>query len=404
MAEARPGHVDATLRHPRSGTCLHLVGTAHVSAASAEAAEEAVREIRPSAVAIELDEDRLRRMLQPESGGVGVGAGTSLSGVAAMALQGKIIQHVGALGYAAAGAVLGSKPGAEFIKAREAALEVGAEVVCVDRPATVTIARAYQAAAEQARRDSKAASAAVGSAGHAKHSQEEQRGGGSLLTAMEEAGCETPEATLRAAQRILNACMRGEEVVIDDLLQVRTCAKRVVENTRRRTLDTDYPVQAMVDEAALDDDSGTGTNEMKRNAWLAAFRVIADERDLILAHRMALLAERSGGLPVVGVVGAAHVRGIERRWADACAPGAEEAVAPLLAMPASYGAFGPFVASCAALLGFGALAARRFPRLVAVSSGAITGISAVGALAAANGIVRLETATQRLVKAARMLD
>ena len=62
-------------------------------------------------------------------------------------------------------------------------------------------------------------------------------------------------------------------------------------------------------------------------------QVVREERDLILARGLFEVGEYSGKWPVVGVVGAAHVKGIQEQWSFACTPEAAQQVAGLMEAP-----------------------------------------------------------------------
>ena len=405
MSSSDGANADAVLTHPFTLGDVHIVGSAHISRASAIQAEALVRGIRPRYTAVELDEDRLRRMIVGERdeqsrvarAEVGVGAGQTLSEVISLTLRGKITQHVGALTYAAAGAVLGSSPGAEFLAARKAAEQVGSEVICIDRSADVTIAR-VMAAVGQAASVKPSAPPTTSSSSSASGCDQRRRGDDGMLAAMEEAGCAEPNLVVEAAKRVLRAAMQGDEIQPDDLMQMRVCGTKMVESSRVKALkSTGGPVaDAFLGLPDMEKEQGRS-----RDFYSAVFRVIADERDAIMAHRLAQLAERAAGEPVVAVVGAAHVNGITRKWQDACMPEYGESVKPLLAMPSSNAA--PAVTATLAIVTGVMVLARRFPRFIAASSGVATGGALVGGLIAARGAVQVEAATRRLVEASRAL-
>lgn len=60
--------------------------------------------------------------------------------------------------------------------------------------------------------------------------------------------------------------------------------------------------------------------------------MVGTERDLVLARSLYLAGERSDR-PVVGVVGAAHIKGIKQQWGFVGTPEAAEQVAGLMVAP-----------------------------------------------------------------------
>lgn len=125
-----------------SGESVWVIGSAHVSASSAEEAAELIRTVRPGTVVVELDAARYEQLLKSQRlGRAGSGAevasrGGSAVKLASLAFTGKLPAFGMSLAYAGAGALLGSEPGAEFIAAVRAAEEIGAVVVLGDRGAS----------------------------------------------------------------------------------------------------------------------------------------------------------------------------------------------------------------------------------------------------------------------------
>ena len=115
-----------------SGSAVYVLGSAHISASSADEAAELIRAVRPSAVVVELDPVRYERLLAAQRlGRVGSGAevasrGGSALKLAQLAYRGELPGFALSLAYAAGGALFGSEPGAEFAAAVAAAHEVGA--------------------------------------------------------------------------------------------------------------------------------------------------------------------------------------------------------------------------------------------------------------------------------------
>ncbi len=173
---------------------MYIVGTAHVSKKSAEDVERVIRAVRPDAVVVELCKSRSGIMQSPEEeettdqgleeseeelvGGRPVsGAGVSSSSSATRGRRGarnasNMLQLSGggsgffsAIGRSVqlggqsalllrvlmanlaglAADQLGVQGGLEFVAARKAAEEVGAQIVLGDRPIEITLKRAWEA-------------------------------------------------------------------------------------------------------------------------------------------------------------------------------------------------------------------------------------------------------------------
>ena len=122
---------------------LRIIGTAHVSSESIEEVRRTIAEVEPDVVAVELDPGRYRRLLDEKlgverddfslrdalrHGNIGV----LLAAWFLTYFQRKV------------GDDIGVKPGAEMLAAIEAAQEVGARVVLIDRDIGVTMQRALK--------------------------------------------------------------------------------------------------------------------------------------------------------------------------------------------------------------------------------------------------------------------
>jgi pheromone shutdown-related protein TraB len=118
-----------------------LVGTAHVSPKSVEEVEEAIEEIQPEAVCVELDETRLQALRDPHAWAqlpvldlIKEGKGPQLlAQVLLSSYQRRIGEETGV------------RPGQELLSAVEAAEALDAEVVLADRDVGTTLRRAFQA-------------------------------------------------------------------------------------------------------------------------------------------------------------------------------------------------------------------------------------------------------------------
>lgn len=116
-----------------------LVGTAHVSARSAELVAQIIDEERPDAVCVELCQMRYESILRYGMNRemnlldlIGMRKGHFLTWLSLWYFQKKV------------GERLGIKPGAEIVKAIEAAKAAGASVYPIDRDMRVTLDRAWK--------------------------------------------------------------------------------------------------------------------------------------------------------------------------------------------------------------------------------------------------------------------
>jgi hypothetical protein len=131
---ADPSPTTTTLFHPTTGVPVTIIGTAHVSALAARQTRELILRLKPDVVVLELDPQRLVSMLRdaqlklPARHLAETNVHTHWDALSVM-YQGRLVQVMGGLAYAAVGAVLGSNPGAEFLAAVDAAKEVGAQIV-----------------------------------------------------------------------------------------------------------------------------------------------------------------------------------------------------------------------------------------------------------------------------------
>jgi pheromone shutdown-related protein TraB len=123
------------------GRTIYLVGTAHVSAASAELVTEVIREFRPTAVAVELCEARFQSLQDPER--------WKNTDILTVLKQRRGYVLIAQLLLAAFQKRLGNKlkikPGAEMLSAIAAARELGCPIVNADRDVKVTLKRTWSA-------------------------------------------------------------------------------------------------------------------------------------------------------------------------------------------------------------------------------------------------------------------
>lgn len=229
------------LRNAENGAEVFLVGTAHVSRASAEEVREVMRAVRPDSVVLELCQARADRLMAPPEQ-----RDSSLQEllrlVAAPApLSAKALQ-LGMKGFYAAWKHAGLEPGGEFRAALEEAKRLpGCRVVLGDQLATETLQKL-------------AATLSLT---------------GLLRMAF------APPVVPAALASILSGKGTAEDAV--ERLKDRATVRLLVEFTRKM-----QP---------------------------AATGVLLDERDKILFDALRAQSGR-----VVGVVGLAHVDGIERLW------------------------------------------------------------------------------------------
>ena len=119
---------------------IHLVGTAHVSRESVDEVREAIERVRPDAVVVELDANRLEAMTDEER--------WKRLDIFQVIRQRKVPFLLASLALASyqerIGAKLGVRPGAELLAAVDAARAVGAELVLGDRDVQVTLRRTWR--------------------------------------------------------------------------------------------------------------------------------------------------------------------------------------------------------------------------------------------------------------------
>ena len=123
----------------KDGREIYIVGTAHVSAKSAELVETVVKAIKPDSVAVELCEPRYRALKNPEQ--------WKKTDIVQVIKEGKTYLLLAQLilsGFQKRiGKKLGVQPGLEMLRALEAAEEVGAKTVLADREVSITLKRTW---------------------------------------------------------------------------------------------------------------------------------------------------------------------------------------------------------------------------------------------------------------------
>ena len=352
------------LRHPETNVPVEIIGTAHVSALAARQTRELILRTKPDVVVLELDPNRLASMLRdaqlrtPARHLAETNVQTHLDALRVL-YRGRTVQVIGGLAYAAVGAVLGSTPGAEFLAAIDAAKETGATVALGDVDANVTTKRlfartkwrkALRRAADRSNRSNRSSPETERSESDAERAPplgddatKKNKTTRAPVSVTFPDGSERPApvATPEAAVRLMadaGCDARGAErgawhLVMhadpdpEDLLAVRACAAKVVELVRSEaylekhgTFDGDVTCTETETEKTT---SGTPTEgRVSFSGGWAMDQTLRADRDLVLAHSLYRSAsgavskngDRVAPRRVVGVVGAAHVRGVKREW------------------------------------------------------------------------------------------
>lgn len=119
---------------------LFLIGTAHVSADSVKLVEDTIGDIKPDAVAIELDEQRYKSITNSET--------YKNIDIVQIIKKKQLFFFIGQFVMASFQKKIsektGSTPGLEFKKAAELAEQIGARLVLADRNIGVTLKRAFR--------------------------------------------------------------------------------------------------------------------------------------------------------------------------------------------------------------------------------------------------------------------
>jgi len=121
--------------------CLTIIGTAHVSQESVDEVKEAIYEQEPEVVAIELDEERYKRLIE-EKAGINTDEEISVSKIikenkVELFITSALLTYL----QSKIGEELDIKPGSEMIGAIEAAEDVGAKIALIDRNINITLQR-----------------------------------------------------------------------------------------------------------------------------------------------------------------------------------------------------------------------------------------------------------------------
>ena len=324
-----------------NGKEVILVGTAHVSKDSAETTERIIREERPEIIFIELDKNRLEKLLLNRSLGEREVLKKTVEKIrdipSALKFVMSNLKDVPGFVYQLGGLIVGSPAGNEFTKAIEVAGDIGALVVLGDRSAEVTASRVMQRVrygSKEKKREERRRRENTKKEKTLRNPEERVR------EVAEKYGCEDPAKVLKCLKRILSAGMNValppgeandeeeevEEEEIDlndrnggetssssssrttkisakDLEVVRQCARKIIESTRKEG----FKGEGAFSSSVFLDASNSETEKDVR-------RTILDERDVILAHSLHRAAKQAGpGVhKIVGVVGSGHVPGIKR--------------------------------------------------------------------------------------------
>jgi pheromone shutdown-related protein TraB len=120
---------------------IFVVGTAHVSRESVDLVREAIDELQPDAVAIELDPKRFEALSRPDRfEALDLREVIRTRQLATLGLNLALASYQRSLGVA-----LGVKPGAELLEAARCAEEAGIPVSLCDRDVRITLRRAWRA-------------------------------------------------------------------------------------------------------------------------------------------------------------------------------------------------------------------------------------------------------------------
>jgi len=110
------------LEHAGTSEKLAVIGTTHVDRSSVERVRRIISQTRPSVVAVELDEERLWALRNPERDKLG------------SPLRSGLLPWMLALLERSVGSLTNVLPGSEMLEAVEGAQAVGARVVLIDKP------------------------------------------------------------------------------------------------------------------------------------------------------------------------------------------------------------------------------------------------------------------------------
>ena len=206
---------------------------------------------------------------------------------------------------------------------------------------------------------------------------------------------------LEAAQRLLKDGLdkSSPRIRIEDLATVRQCGVSLVENFRTRAAKGD---STWAQEIEVETVAGAKGAIGARRSGLAMRKVIVDERDLILARNLWEAGQKYGPQSVVGVVGAGHIKGIQRYWPTAGTPEVAAKAVEFNSLPRGEGS--PSFAGIAftgALLGW---LTYRQPKAVAFLAGAAALLTAPTIGFSVVGMRRLVGLAQKVEVASNELE
>lgn len=392
------------LSHPSSGADVRVIGSAHVSSTSAKEVKRVILENKPDIVVIELDGERLKSLLSAATEDRPAAHAAERVSTVRKAfesmMKGDLAIIVGSLGYATIGAILDTRPGAEFLAAVEAAQQVGALIVLGDRNQKVTVGRLMK----RVRRGSKMfdelsrnLTEEVARDEHVDYSAEPQPASKETVVAsrkravahfkgiLDKSGCEASDEVIKTSLEMLDSALRGVPLRVDDLMRVRKCAKKVVEFVRVESFKGNETFSPGSRNVSLG-------KKLTLTDWASAETVIR-ERDLVLATA---LQRDPTAASIVGVVGAGHIAGIEREWANVDSPESRARFNEYLQdqpsdiKPVDY--TNRILTGALGAAAFTTILRRGSPRAVA-AAGAVVGsvltLAAVGTYAGASGLVAL---------------
>ncbi|MCH8843737.1 MAG: TraB/GumN family protein [SAR324 cluster bacterium] len=122
-----------------AGRPIYVIGTAHISARSADEVAQLIETVRPDCVCVELDSARHQALTQPDAW-----REMDLFQVVRQKRATMLLAHLILASFQRRlGDRLGIKPGAEMLRAIEKAEEVGAQLVLADRDIQITLRRTW---------------------------------------------------------------------------------------------------------------------------------------------------------------------------------------------------------------------------------------------------------------------
>jgi pheromone shutdown protein TraB len=114
---------------------LALLGTSHIAPASQQDVDRAFDTFKPDIIALELDANRFQALLQ------GPSQGPRLADIRQVGMKGWVLGALGAWAERKMGEHVGTKPGAEMLRAARLAHERSVPIALIDRDIAVTLRR-----------------------------------------------------------------------------------------------------------------------------------------------------------------------------------------------------------------------------------------------------------------------